>query len=113
MRKISATMTSTVDRFIDTHLAAAIDTAQLAHAANLSRSHFARAFRRTQGEPPYAYLRRRRIERAQRLLLTTRATLAQIALDCGFADQCHFTRVFKRLVGATPGIWRQQAGGRD
>lgn len=98
----------TVERFIDLHLATQIRTTQLASAANLSRSHFSRAFRRTRGEPPFAYLRRRRIERAQDLMLTTGLSLSQIALDCGFADQCHFTHAFKRLVGSTPGQWRRQ-----
>jgi len=66
-----------------------------------------RAFRQTTGMPPYRWLRAHRVERAKDLLLTSHLTLAQIAYDCGFADQSHFTRVFAATVGAPPGAWRR------
>jgi AraC-like DNA-binding protein len=50
----------------------------------------------------------RRGIRAQELLIRSREPLAQIALRCGLSDQSHFTRVFRRLVGVTPGAWRRQ-----
>ncbi len=105
--RLAAWQVGTVDRFIDAHLASEIRIVQLAGIARLTRSHFSRAFLRTRGESPSVYLRRRRLERAQQLMLTTGLSLAQIALDCGFADQCHFTHAFKRVVGATPGNWRR------
>jgi len=53
------------------------------------------------------YIMRRRVERAQGLMLTTNIPLAQIAVSCGIADQAHFNRLFRRFVGETPGTWRR------
>jgi len=97
-----------IHRYIEEHLESVIQIEHLAAAAHLSKSHFFRAFHRTLGQTPADYLRRRRIERAQQLMLTTRRSLAQIALDCGLADQAHLTRMFRRIVGETPGAWRGQ-----
>ena len=69
--------------------------------------HFCRVFRVSFGHSPHAYITRRRIERAQGLILTTGRTLGEIALDCGFADQAHFTKIFRRLCGESPGKWRR------
>ena len=74
----------------------------------LSTGHFFRAFRKSFGEAPLAYVARRRIQRSQELMLGSRATLAQIALDCGMFDQPHFTRVFRRIVGLNPSVWRHE-----
>jgi AraC family transcriptional regulator len=78
----------------------------LASACGLSVKHFARAFRRSTTMPPHRWLMRRRIEHAQSLLLSTDAPMAQIALECGFADQSHFTTAFRRAIGIPPGAWR-------
>jgi transcriptional regulator GlxA family with amidase domain len=48
-----------------------------------------------------------RIRRARELMLATDRSLAEIALETGFSDQPHFTRVFSRLIGAGPGAWRR------
>ncbi|MET0280501.1 MAG: helix-turn-helix transcriptional regulator [Steroidobacteraceae bacterium] len=96
-----------VDRLIQERLdIVRID--ELASAARLSRSHFSRSFRTTLGITPISYLRRRRVERAQQLMLTTRRSLSQIALDCGMSDQSHMTRVFRAVLGTTPAAWRRQ-----
>jgi AraC family transcriptional regulator len=50
---------------------------------------------------------RKRVERAKALLLARRLGLADIAIACGFVDQSHFTRVFTKLEGDSPGRWRQ------
>jgi AraC-like DNA-binding protein len=71
--------------------------------------HFFRAFRESFGEPPFAHIARQRIQRAQSLMLSSRASLSQIAFDCGMCDQAHFTRVFRRVVGINPGVWRRQS----
>jgi AraC-like DNA-binding protein len=47
------------------------------------------------------------VEHAQRLMLATDAPLSQIALDCGLADQAHFSRLFRRFVGESPRSWRR------
>jgi AraC family transcriptional regulator len=81
--------------------------AEVADAVRLSKSHFSRAFRHSMGEPPARYLRRHRVMRAQQMMLSTDKSLTNIALDCGFADQSHLTRIFRRMVGATPAAWRR------
>jgi AraC-like DNA-binding protein len=81
--------------------------AEVATACGLPPGRFARAFRQTTGVPPYRWLRTFRVERAKDLLLGSPSTLAQIAYECGFADQSHFTRVFTAAVGTTPGAWRR------
>ncbi len=77
-------------------------------ACGLPTGRFVRAFRQTTGMPPHRWLRQFRVERAKELLFGTRLSLAQIAYDCGFSDQSHFTRVFTAAIGITPGAWRRQ-----
>ena len=88
-------------------IAAALDARltieRLAREVGLSPAHFARAFKQTMGRAPHQYLLALRLERARRLLETTQATLSDIAQRTGFADQAHFTRLFKRVFGTTPG----------
>jgi AraC family transcriptional regulator len=99
-----------VVRFIDANLSNKIGVRDFAAVARLSSCHFARAFRATVGEAPYAYLIRRRIERVQELILATDKSLAEIALDCGLGDQAHMTRHFRRIAGVSPGAWRRAHG---
>jgi AraC-like DNA-binding protein len=93
--------------FIDANLSSTLRISDLASNANLSHSHFARAFRQSFGETPHAYIVRMRVQRAQTMLLTSVAPLQQIALDCGHSDQSHFSRLFARLVGEAPGARRR------
>jgi AraC family transcriptional regulator len=92
---------------IETNLDTTVRTKDLAALVELSSFHFCRAFRDSFGESPHAYLTRRRIERAQGFMLTTKTSLTQIAMDCGLADQSHFNRLFRRFVGESPGAWRR------
>ncbi|MEJ0015619.1 MAG: AraC family transcriptional regulator [Acetobacteraceae bacterium] len=94
--------------FIETHLAASIGLADMAASAGISRMHFAAQFRAAMGIRPHDYLLRRRIERAQDMLSTSRLPLAEVALEVGFKSQSHFTTVFTKLVGETPRNWRQR-----
>ena len=86
-------------------LAESISLEELAKAAGLSPFHFARLFKAATGHPPHDYHIRLRVDRAQELLRTRARewNLAAIASECGFADQSHFSRQFKRVVGITPG----------
>ena len=81
---------------------------RLAAECQLSRTHFARAFRQTTGMPPHRWLLARRVDKAKDLLSQSPTALADIALACGFADQSHFTKVFTRMVGTSPGAWRRE-----
>lgn len=81
----------------------------VAKACNLSIAHFSRAFAATVGTPPHRWLVQRRIYRACDLLRGCHSmTLADVACRCGFADQSHFTRVFKKVIGISPGVWRRK-----
>ncbi len=94
---------------IEVKLEAPLRTMQLAASAQLSVAHFCRAFKRSLGQPPHAYIVRRRIERAKRLMLADEpASLAQIALDCGLSYQAHLSRIFRKFMGEPPGAWRRK-----
>jgi AraC family transcriptional regulator len=92
--------------FLLAHLALDIGLSTLADLVGLSPKHFARAFKQSTGVPPHQWLIARRIERAQALLHSTRLTLSEVALNCGFADQSHFTATFRRVTGNSPGRYR-------
>ncbi|WP_208639169.1 helix-turn-helix domain-containing protein [Bradyrhizobium forestalis] len=95
-----------VMQYIDDNLDAKVTLQHLAAVAGLSRMHFAAQFRAAVGMRPHDYLLKRRIERAQELLLRADASLVDIALTVGFQTQAHFTTVFKRFAGNTPYQWR-------
>jgi len=97
-----------VNDYIRANFAGTMRIGELAAVAQLSASYFCQAFRRSFGESPYAHIVRRRIERAQEMILLTEMPLAEIALACGLADQSHLTRQFRRIVGISPGVWRRQ-----
>ena len=92
---------------IDDHLASPIRIGDLAGLARLSKSYFSRAFKTTFGRSPQRFIVDRRVEQAQHLMLTSDEPLCGVALTCGFSDQAHFSRVFRRLVGASPNQWRR------
>ena len=93
--------------YIDGHLESRLDVPLLAKLVSFSESHFSRAFKHSLGLPPMAYVKMRRIERAKVLLTSTNQQLTEIALICGFADQSHLNRSFRRAVGVSPGRWRR------
>ena len=93
---------------IEARLDGGLRLADLAAACGLSVSHFARAFRKSTSLPPHRWLIGRRIDRGQHLLLTTAKPISEIALDCGFHDQSHFTETFTRHVGVSPAAWRRR-----
>ena len=84
--------------------------AELERIANLSRWELARQFRRAFGVSPYRFHMLRRLEQARRRMAAG-ARLADAALECGFADQSHFTRHFRNAYGMSPGRWRCLANG--
>jgi AraC family transcriptional regulator len=93
--------------YIDVNLDRTITTRCLATVARLSSFHFCRAFRDSFGDSPHGYVIRRRMERAQGLMLTTSSSLGQIAAECGLADQAHFNKLFRKFAGESPGAWRR------
>lgn len=97
-----------VKAYIEENLTSTKSVRELAEIAGLSVPHFSRCFKASFGETPSGYITRRRVKRAQLLLQTTQAPLSQIALVCGFADQPHFTRRFRKTVGMAPNTWRRE-----
>jgi AraC-like DNA-binding protein len=79
---------------------------ELSDAVECNRFVLLRQFRRACGLPPHAFVLRSRIEQA-RARLARGAALAEVAQELGFADQSHFTRFFKRVVGVTPGAYQR------
>lgn len=93
--------------FIDQNRDRNLQVRDVAAAVRLSPSYFSHAFKESFGQSAKSYIIERRIARAKHLMLTTRDTLAQIALACGFSDQAHFCRTFGAGVGQTPSRWRR------
>jgi AraC family transcriptional regulator len=104
-----------VTAYIEDHIGQRISLDELARQAGVSRFHFARQFRLSTGESAMSYLRRVRIERSKSILQARETTIAEVAARLGFSDQSHFTRIFGRLVGVSPGSfarcdeWSQDA----
>jgi AraC-like DNA-binding protein len=79
--------------------------AEIAAETGLSRYQLVRSFRTEVGMPPYAWLAQHRVSQA-RVLLERGCRPAEVAALTGFADQAHLTRWFRRVVGVTPGVYR-------
>ena len=92
--------------YMNANLAENISLAQLAEAAGLSPSHFARAFRASVGEPPHRHLIRLRIDQARHLLENTRLPVIEIGLRCGFEQTTHFATMFRKITGLSPRAFR-------
>ena len=93
--------------FINANLAHDPSIAEVANECGLSASYFCRAFKQATGVPPHQWLIKQRVERAKELLRDPSQQLADIAQLCGFVDQSHFTRVFSKTEGYSPGRWRR------
>jgi AraC family transcriptional regulator len=100
-----------VQVFVEVNLDRPLHTADLAARAGLSAYHFARAFRRSMGMTPRAYVESRRIARARTLIETTDQSLAEIAAQTGFSSQSRLTTAFRRVAGITPAAYRRARRG--
>jgi AraC family transcriptional regulator len=97
-----------VSDYIDAHLGGRILVSDLSAIVQRSEGHFARAFKRTFGVGPHAYVLRRRIEKASQLMLVSDDSLCEIALACGMTDQAHLCMRFREMTGQTPAAWRRE-----
>jgi AraC family transcriptional regulator len=104
---LSARKQKLVVEFIEANLAEEISLARLAKLADLSRYHFAHAFRQTFGVAPHRYHLARRMERATKLLVHSTLPVTQIALRVGFRETSSFTRAYRRYAGVTPSEYRR------
>lgn len=92
--------------YINSHLAEKITVSQMAKTVNLERAYFSTLFSSILGISPSKYLRRRRIEKAQFLLLNTDDKLETIGTGLGFTDAFHFSKSFKKSIGVSPNEYR-------
>jgi len=94
--------------YVDAHLSARILVADLSAIVQRSEAHFARAFKKTFGVSPHAYVLRRRVDQASHLMLVSDDSLSDIALACGMTDQAHLCKIFRQMTGQTPAAWRRE-----
>jgi AraC family transcriptional regulator len=94
--------------YIDAHIEQDIQLADLAELLGMSRYYFVRLFKQSMGVTPYQYVLQQRVERAKVLLKHRERAISDIALECGFANQSHFTKNFRQLTGVTPKVYRQR-----
>ena len=99
-----------VRAYIDGNLHRTIHIRDLSAVARRSPAHFSRKFKLAVGESPHAYVVRRRLERAGHLMMTSSASLSEIALSVGFSDQAHLCRLFRQAFGQSPANWRRERG---
>jgi AraC-like DNA-binding protein len=97
-----------VREYLDQHLADHVQAEALARVAKLSLGHFNRAFKQSTGDSPHQYIVRQRVALARELLVQTNRTLADIALEVGFADQSHFCRTYVAVTSETPSACRRR-----
>jgi AraC family transcriptional regulator len=86
-----------------------VSVRDVAAECGLSPGHFTRAFKQSLGVPPYQWVMRQRIDMAKLQLSGKQLPIAEIAVNCGFADQSHLTRIFARATGVTPSHWRRSS----
>ena len=97
--------------FIQAHLAEKLSLEMLAAVAQMSPSHFAHLFKYATGQTPYHYIIMCRMEQAKQLLAKTDVPLSEIGPQVGYADQSHFTALFRRHVAMTPNAYRSTTRG--
>lgn len=91
-----------LDAYIRANIAQRLSVEELARAAGLSVFYFTRMFKAATGRTPHDYVMETRVQEAQRLIVNTALPMAEIASRLGFANQAHFSAVFRRKRGCAP-----------
>jgi AraC family transcriptional regulator len=99
-----------IEDYIEQNISRNITLEELATICGCAPVQFSRKFYAHYGMRPHAYLLARKVERACQHLRMDRIALKEIALLCGFADQSHLNRIFRRHMNMTPAEYRKQAG---
>lgn len=102
-----------VIELIEANLELGVSVEAMAAEVGLSPAHFTRAFKQATGRSPHQHLIAARLEQARAALTRSDARLSEVALRFGFADQAHFTRMFRRHFGITPGQLARRGAGRQ
>lgn len=96
--------------YINDHLCEPIEMDELADVACVTKSYLIRLFTKTLGVSPIRYVKRKKIERAQLMLMTEHIHVKEVAFRLGFDDHSYFIRLFKKVTGLTPNDYRQRYG---
>lgn len=94
--------------YVQLHLSENITVSQLARRVNQNHDYFSKQFLTHTGQRPMKYIHEKKIERAQYLIATSDKTFLEIAIDTGFSNLPHFSKIFKQIVSLTPGEYRHQ-----
>ncbi|MCF7838295.1 MAG: helix-turn-helix domain-containing protein [Candidatus Marinimicrobia bacterium] len=100
-------------RYLQTHCARSVTRAEVARVAGMSPSHFSHTFGAYCGHSFREALLRCRLDLAAEKLRRTHEPIAAIALECGFCDQSHFGKAFRRHTGCAPSAYRRGRGARQ
>ncbi len=95
-----------VRRHIHDNITARLPIVVLGRLIRLSPAHFSKAFKRSFGRSPHRYIVEVRVAHAKELLVSSDASVCEIAVTCGFSDQSHMSRRFRRATGLSPAAWR-------
>jgi AraC family transcriptional regulator len=106
--ELSSRRLSQIVDYIQSHLDEDMSLRTLAALLDMSPHYFCHLFKRVMGLPPHQYVIQQRVERARLLLKRRDRTIADIALECGFGNQSHLTKQFKKLYGITPKKYRDE-----
>jgi len=109
--RFSLAQTRLLEDYIEHNIERNITLDELAAACNCTPAQFARKFRVHYQISPHVFVLQRRVEKARQLLRKHSLPLKEVALDCGFSDQSHLTRIFHRFVRCTPGEYRRVMDG--
>ena len=88
--------------FVDEHLANKINMEEVSRLASMSYSYFSKFFKKATGSSFTNYVNLRRIQTAERLLVTSDSSITAIAASVGIENMAHFYKLFKRHIGCTP-----------
>jgi AraC family transcriptional regulator len=92
--------------YINNYLEQEIKLVDLAALMEMNFYHFATLFKRSTGVSPYQYIIKCRLEKAKRLLADKNLSIADIAIQCGFANQSHLSKTFRQHLAMTPKTYR-------
>ena len=92
--------------YLVNHFASPLTLEDVANDVGLSKEHLARAFKAATGKTVFDFLRDYRIEAGKRILLKNDYGIDRVATEAGFSSTAHFCRVFRKMVGMSPGAWR-------
>ena len=81
---------------------------EIANACQLNRSYFSKLFKQKKGCPPQEFLIRLRLAKAADLMRSTKISIGDISVSCGYPNQLHFSRAFKQRYGVSPREWRNR-----